>query len=388
MQLKRPRVLLIQHREGPKFSLGSLLQGGPGVEAGVDWIALAPHLGREIPVELADLGVLDALTPAATTGRVELERTFGAERVARLVEIGLLIGDHDAHQLLRNRDDLVHATGWWGPAAVAHSFGRWQGVDVAADQQRDGPRTLESLIRENGIPPPATIELRPPATWRALPAPIKTALDDVLERRTTCRNFDGEAFLPLEALSTLLKRVFGAQASHAIGPDSVALKKNSPSGGGLHPIEAFVMVQRVEDLPSGTYHYHSTAHALEPMASLSQSEAARLAHELVAGQSWFADAPVLILMAARFGRTYWKYRNHAKAWKVILLDAGHLSQNIHISAAEHGYGSFITGAINDECAERVFELDGLATGAIAICGYGTRSKTRSVAELDPLGKSG
>ena len=387
MQLKRPHVLLIQHQERPTFSLESLLSGGAGVEMGMEWTALAPHVGRELPLELDDLALLNSMAPGTSTARAILESAFGAQRVARLVEQGLLIGNHDEHRDFRARDQLIRDTGWWAPAAVVQAFGRWKGVDVAADEMRDGKRTLESLIEQNGIPPPATLEMRNPDSWMSLPPPIKTQLDELLERRTTCRNFDPDAKLPLEALGSLLHRVFGAQAAHAIGPSSVALKKNSPSGGGLHPIEAFVLVQRVDGLASGTYHYHSTSHVLEPMAGLSDSEAALVAHELVAGQAWFADAPVLIVMAARFGRTYWKYRNHAKAWKVIQLDAGHLSQNIYLSAAEHGYGAFITGAINDECAERLFELDGLATGTVAVCGYGIRSKTMTVAELDPLGKS-
>lgn len=353
----------------------------------MEWVALAPHLGREVPLDLQDLAVLDALAPSSTTDRAALESRFGAGRVDRLIETGLLLGDHAGHDAVRARDQLIREIGWWGPAAVAHCFGRWHGVDVAADEKRDGARTLESMISENGIPPSASLELRDPSTWLELPAPDKTGLDALLERRTTCRNFDPEAGLSVAALGTLLHRVFGAQAVHAPTPSAVALKKNSPSGGGLHPIEAFVLAQRVDGLASGTYHYHSMAHALEPMTSLAQAEATRLAHELVAGQSWFADAPVLILMAARFHRSYWKYRDHAKAWKVIQLDAGHLSQNIYLSAAEFGYGAFITGAINDECAERLFELDGIGTGAIAVCGYGIRSKDRPIAELDPLGRS-
>ena len=113
---------------------------------------------------------------------------------------------------------------------------------------------------------------------------------------------------------------------------------------------------------------------------------ASLAHQLVAGQSWFANAPVHILMAARFQRNFWKYRKHPKAWRVIQLDAGHLSQNLYLSATELGHGAFITGAINDECAERLFELDAMRTGAIAVCGFGPRSREVKTVEFDPLGK--
>jgi putative peptide maturation dehydrogenase len=148
-----------------------------------------------------------------------------------------------------------------------------------------------------------------------------------------------------------------------------------------------VLAQRVDGIAPGLYHYQCVEHALEPMRPLREAEAATLAHELVAGQPWFANAPVLVLMAARFDRCFWKYPDHAKAWKVIQLDAGHLSQNLYLSATELGYGAYITGAINDRCAERLFELDGMRTGAVAVCGFGKRAAELVDVEFDPLGKA-
>lgn len=386
MQLKRPQFFFLERRERPEFSLDSLLTGGAGVVSRSEWLALAPHLGREVALEAGDPAVFAAVTAEQALSRDALAVEFGAERIARLVEAGLLIGDHAEHDALRARDRSLRDTAWWGPAALAHSFGRWQGVDVAAEEARSGKRTLQGMIDRHGPPPPETIELRPRESWQALPSPVKTLLDELLAARATCRNFDQSFQLPLQELASLLHRVFGAQATQVLGPQAVALKKNSPSGGGLHPIEAFVLVQRVEGLAPGCYHYHATGHALEPISLASGQDLANAAYELVAGQSWFANAPVLLLMAARFQRTYWKYRNHSKAWRVIQLDAGHLSQNLYLSATELGYGAFITGAINDECAERLFELDGFSTGAIAVSGFGRRASNLDSIEFDPLGK--
>jgi putative peptide maturation dehydrogenase len=386
MQLKRPHILLIQRRDRPEFSLEDLLSGGAGVVSRNEWVALAPHLGREVVLELADLAAIDALSADAPVDRSELDARFGEARINSLIDAGLLIGDHPQHAPLRAREQVLRDTAWWAPAAVAHTFGRWQGVDTAADELSNGPRSLEKMLADQGAPPSETLELRPRETWQALPAPTKTALDELLAARATCRNFDLEARLPLADFSTVMHRVFGAQAAQTLAPGAVALKKNSPSGGGLHPIEAFVVVQRVEGLAPGLYHYHSTAHALEPMRVSSAEDIAPLAHELVAGQAWFANAPVQILLAARFQRNFWKYRNHPKAWRVIQLDAGHLSQNLYLSAIELGYGAFVTGAINDECAERLFEFDGLGTGAIAVCGFGRRAREIVTTEFDPLGK--
>jgi putative peptide maturation dehydrogenase len=154
----------------------------------------------------------------------------------------------------------------------------------------------------------------------------------------------------------------------------------------LHPLEAYVLVQRVDGLAPGLYHYQAIEHALEPLDVPAASDFAAWAHELVAGQTWFAMAPVQILLAARFDRSFWKYRNHAKAWRVLHLDAGHLSQTLYLSATEQGLGAFITAAINDDCAERIFGLDGLSQGALAVCGFGPRIPGRFEDELNSAGK--
>jgi len=387
MQCRRCSRLLLDLREIPEFRLDLLMQSGTGVAFVARTVALAPHLGVEVELSADEARILSELRPHVGESRDDLSVRYGATLVDRLIETGLLLGDHPQHAELRARDESFAQVDWWTPAAVAHSFGRWSAVDAQADIDRDGPGSTAKMIEDHGPPPPETLELRPRETWQALPAPNKTAFDALLSGRTTCRNFDPDRRLPLNDVSAILHRVFGAQAQHELAPGAVAIKKNSPSGGGLHPVEAFVLAQRVEGLAPGLYHYHCVAHALEPMRALAVDEAAALAQELVAGQSWFANAPMLVLMVARFQRNFWKYRNHSKAWRVIQLDAGHLSQNFYLSATEFDYGAFITGAINDDVAERAFELDGISAGALAVCGLGRRAAEMKTVELDPLGKA-
>src|SRR5205085_9636344 len=91
--------------------------------------------------------------------------------------------------------------------------------------------------------------------------------------------------------------------------------------------------------------------------------------QAVAQQHWFADAHVLVVLAPRFARTFWKYRRHAKAYRVIALEAGHLSQNLYLAATDAGLGAFITGAINEVFLEQAFGLDPVCEGALAVCGF-------------------
>jgi putative peptide maturation dehydrogenase len=383
MLLRRPHLLLIEPRACAEVDLLRLVSAAPDESARVRWVALAPHLGRECGIEAEDLAVFGGVAPGEVVERETLERRFGVACVARLVGQGLLIGDHADHAELVRRDRRLGDGAWWGLAAFAQVFGRWDGVDVAVTEALEGRRTPGRMIEEGGLPPPEAFAVGAPEARIGLPAPAKGPLDALLASRVTCRNFDPAASVRPEHLATMLHRVFGAQGSREVAPGATMLKKHSPSGGGLHPVEAFVLVQRAEGLEPGLYHYHCLAHALEPIRALSVGEAAAAARELVAGQAWFADAPVIVLLAARFRRSYWKYREHAKAWKVVQLDAGHLSQTLYLSATELGLGAFVTAAINDACAERLFALDGIDVGPVAACGFGIRAALRSTREFDP-----
>ena len=91
------------------------------------------------------------------------------------------------------------------------------------------------------------------------------------------------------------------------------------------------------------------------------------------------------VLVPRFARTYWKYRRHPKAYRVIVLEAGHISQNLYLAAAELGLGAFVTAAINEADIEAAFGLDPLEESPLAVCGFGLRAAQRGEVEFDPLG---
>ncbi|MCC6507405.1 MAG: putative peptide maturation dehydrogenase [Aquimonas sp.] len=187
----------------------------------------------------------------------------------------------------------------------------------------------------------------------------------------------------MQDLATVLGQVYGVQAEAEVS-GLHALKKLVPSAGGLHPVEAFVLAQNVAGLASGLYHYHCVAHALEPLRGLSSEEARDLAARCVAHQTWFEDAPVLIFLVCRFQRTFWKYREHAKAYRAVTVDVGHLSMLQYAVATELGLGSFFTAAVNEMAIERALNLDPMQTGVMAVTGLGWRAAQMHSLEFDPL----
>lgn len=380
LRIRRCRHLLIEPRERVALDLAALLNGGDSLVAEQAWIALAAHLDEEVELDPAELAALGAAPLQAWTDGTAFSATHGEGVVERLLDSGLLLSEPPRREEANRRDTELRELHWWTPAAVTHARSRWSGVD-AERGDNGAPGSVEAMIERFGAPPPELVSLREPAQRTPLPMPSASALSDLLSRRMSCRNFDAATALGLDDLGGILHRVFGVQGRHELAPGAVALKKGSPSGGGLHPLEAYLLVQRVDGIAPGLYHYHAGDHALEPMGRPDHGVA--LASAFVAGQPWFADAPVLVAICARFWRHQWKYRNHPKAYRVLHLEAGHFSQTLFLAAAERDLGAFITAAINEHAVEQAFGLSPGADGPLAVCGFGARAARMETFELDP-----
>jgi putative peptide maturation dehydrogenase len=383
-ELRRCAVLVIEPRETLTLDPRGLLAGESAVTANVRLFALAPHLDEAVEIVAAEVAPLAAIGESIWQTRATLDARYGDDAIARLLACGLLIGDGVTDTAMRERDARIRDTYWSSLPAVAHAFGRWRAEHVGDDARITPHRTLADLVREYGPPPPHVVERAPADARVALPDSSPTDIDALLARRVTCRNFDASRALPLAMFALVLKRVMGAHAEVDVLPGIKALKRSHPSGGALHPLDAYLLVQNVADVPSGLYHYHATAHALESMATHDAPTLRTLASTFVADQGFFADAHVMIVLAARFRRTFWKYRNHPKAYRAIVLEAGHVSQNLYVAATELGLGAFVTAAINEIDIERAFGIDALDEGVLAVCGFGIRADTRATAEFDPL----
>ena len=81
----------------------------------------------------------------------------------------------------------------------------------------------------------------------------------LFRNRRSVRVFD-QAPLTLEQLSFLL---WATQGVKGIRGRSYATLRTVPSGGARHPFETYLLVQNVEGLRPGAYHYLPMEHALE-----------------------------------------------------------------------------------------------------------------------------
>jgi putative peptide maturation dehydrogenase len=383
MRLRRCAQIFLQLEQETRFDINLLLAGGDGLDSSPRWLAHAPHLPTPVPLSLKAAAVLADVPLAPGEDRAAIVERHDEKTVRELLDADLLLCEATAPDL-QARDAAAGEVAWWPPALLAQAAGAWDGVDIQARHAAGEMPTSARLVNEHGAAPPHDFRCRPQQTALALNPPSRSDFDGLLARRRTCRNFDPARGLTAGELSTMLYRVWGATGSRELAPGAVALRKSSPAGGGLHVVECYLLVQRVQGLAPGLYHYLATEHALELLTTASPSEAAEMAQTFVGGQHWFRDAPVLAIMTARFDRLFWKYRGHAKAWRVAHLDTGHLSQTMYLAAADLGLGAFVTAAINDRDIERALELPPLREAAIAVVGFGARSATAVNGELDDL----
>jgi len=222
-------------------------------------------------------------------------------------------------------------------------------------------------------PPPPQFKSIPDAEVIRLPshATERDTFFETLHARRTHREF-GRGKISLENISKLLQTTWGVQGYVQTEVFGRLPYKTSPSGGARHPGEVYLMALRVDGLERGIYHYQANNHRL---ARLPARASPRLARAYCADQRYFAGAAALFIMTAVFARTMWKYRR-ARAYRVVLLETGHLCQTFCLTATRLGLAPFCTAALKDSLIEKDLGLNGVSESVLYIAGVGLSPSAR------------
>ncbi|HHY94837.1 MAG TPA: SagB/ThcOx family dehydrogenase [Firmicutes bacterium] len=215
-------------------------------------------------------------------------------------------------------------------------------------QQASSYRRGEPFPGRHGEKPAAHKEHTDRLALVSLPAPSTRGglpLWEVMANRRTVRTYTADP-LTQEQLSQLL------WAGQGITGEAVRFR-TVPSAGAIHPFEIYLVVNRVEGLEAGLYHYHVPSAALEFLRP-GQLGAALARASL--DQDMMERAAVNFALAAVVARATWRY--HERAWRYMYLDAGHLVQNLALAATAMGLGLCEIGAFYDGEVDQLFGLDG------------------------------
>jgi SagB-type dehydrogenase family enzyme len=273
------------------------------------------------------------------------------------------------HRLLEPAAGDAHSRRWpaWGALASAFHFGT-KDLEYSTNP-REGQRRLERQAKR--VPMPSPVK---PARTKGRAIGLPPAAGDgefvraLLERRTW-RDF-GPRPVALQDVATLLQLTWGVHRRGVIRGQGPVVLKTSPSAGACHPGEVYLVAVRVEGLPRGIYHYQADQHRLVSVRR--GATPADIVRYLV-GQRWYGRAAALFLMTAVFERTQWRYPT-ARAYRAVLLDAGHLCQTFCLTASWLRLAPFCSMALADSAIERDLGIDGVSEGVLYAAGIGARPR--------------
>jgi SagB-type dehydrogenase family enzyme len=207
----------------------------------------------------------------------------------------------------------------------------------------------------------------------------------LLRERHSIRSFDDQRPITLAELSRFLDgtaRVLARHKSRADvgdgGPWVDYAFRPYPSAGASYSLELYVAVDKCDGLVRGFYHYDAGGHALVPIDVPTQELEA-----LMAGAAYAMGAPavpqVLITIAARFGRTSWKYSSIA--YSLILKDVGVLTQTLYLMATDMGLGGCAIGTADINLFAKMTGIEFHVEGPVGQFAIGRAAKSE---ESDPV----
>ncbi len=179
---------------------------------------------------------------------------------------------------------------------------------------------------------------------------LQNDIISLLRERKSSRVYTQQTISLLQ-LSFLL---WATQGIKDIRGKSYATLRTVPSGGARHPFETYLLVQHVEGLQQGAYHYLPMGHKLEflhPVEDLPPTISVSLDE-----QSWASKASVIFYWSFVPYRCEWRYGITAHG--PALMDAGHVGQNLYLACTALGLGTCAIAAFDRKICDTLFSLDG------------------------------
>lgn len=181
---------------------------------------------------------------------------------------------------------------------------------------------------------------------------IETCLEKILDGRRSCRSYRKIA-LDLDTLGNICS--YGYAVS----------KRRVPSGGALYPLRIYVLAEKDQvDFPRGYYEYDYENEQLIRYNANVDEEA--LKHCFNMEMVGFGS-PIQIVIVGDLGRQTYKYGN--RGYRLTLMEAGHVAQNICLFCSEQGLNSCELGGLIDHAlkaelglSDENYPLLGIAIG--------------------------
>lgn len=235
--------------------------------------------------------------------------------------------------------------------------------------ERTKYKYLDESDQDKGIKQPS-IELQYDKSQNMidLPNPKEIELGNIelkeaIEKRRSLRKYSDKP-LTLEELSYLL---WCTQGVKAVSQAPVTLR-TVPSAGARHAFETYLLINNVDGLRPGLYRFIATKHKLIEI-NLDDNNANKITDACLK-QIMVKTSAVTFIWSAIPYRMEWRYQE--RSYRYLLLDAGHVCQNLYLAAEGIESGACAIAAYDDDSINHILGLDGKKEFVIYIATVGKK----------------
>lgn len=187
--------------------------------------------------------------------------------------------------------------------------------------------------------------------------------------------------LGFQDLSAILMLANGITAQRRYGSQTQFFR-SAPSAGALYPNEIYAATGRVKGLDPGLYNYQVMDASL---AELRKGLFMQQVGSALTGEN--SSLPTAsLLITGIFFRSAWKYRS--RAFRYVLLDAGHLIENVVLAASAYGCAYSVHYDFEDNAMERLLGIDPKREACLAIINLYTGGRGRQDVGRTPARSTG
>ncbi len=188
----------------------------------------------------------------------------------------------------------------------------------------------------------------------------KSTVYSILNRKTK-RKYDPSHTMTLVELSWLL---FASQGVRAKSGQNYF--RTVPSAGNRHAFDTYIGVFNIEGLGKGIYRYLPISHKLVLVEEIENLE--ERISKACKDQAFTTNGSLIFIWVAVPYRM--EYRYTLAAHKSILIDAGHICQNLYLGAEAIDYGCCAIGNYNQNLVDSLVKVNGEDEFSVYLCSVG------------------
>jgi len=173
-------------------------------------------------------------------------------------------------------------------------------------------------------------------------------LSKIFRERFSARNFS-EKPISKEKLFYLIHESAGLIR---LGKSLNNSRRSYPSAGARYPLELYLILLKCDGLEKGLYHYNVKENCLE---LLLKKDLKKWFVKVTGNQKWVGKAAAIVVITGVLDRTRIKYGE--RGYRYVLIETGHLGQNIALLAAELGLGSCALGGFIDSEVNTLLDIN-------------------------------